>query len=211
MKQSVMNANEYCNSIIGLLGGITGDCPEMIFYANEEPWRNKPYSVNGNHWQTIGRTGCGPASCANVVTALTGEYTTPEDIAEFSTLNGHRTAWCGTRWTLYKDIVEHYGFTYFVQSSRWNDCVDCIGAGGRVICSMRKGFWGNNGNCIFVWGYDKTHVYAVDPYNRRRKRQGIENFIQQCHQYFCYYPVGYRCAYDITDEEMTRVLEVSFQ
>lgn len=170
---------------------LVGAPPEKIYYAIDEPWKNIPYSrdFRNHHWQTIGRTGSAPTSCANVIAKLTNIDATPVDIARFALRNGYRSPINGTCWGLYKAIAEQYVFTKYVESNSWDSLTDCISAGGCVICSMREGFWGSNGNVIFVWGYDSKYVYAVDPYNRNRHRHGIDRFIPQCRRYFCYYPI----------------------
>jgi len=78
------------------------------FKQNDSKWGNIMFSSRGDKSQTIGSSGCGPASMAMILRSY-GEDVTPVDTSTYALDKGHRTANSGTAWAYFPDIGKHYG------------------------------------------------------------------------------------------------------
>lgn len=69
-----------------------GEYAGLTYYSQlDSRWRSKMYSSVGNSSQTIGTSGCGPASAAMVVSSIKGNIT-PDQMAEVYTKYGYRSS-----------------------------------------------------------------------------------------------------------------------
>lgn len=78
----------------------------VIYYQGDEPWGSLPYGNCGG--ATIAEAGCGPASLAMIITALTGKKVTPDEIAKKSADRGYRVCGSGSAHAM-TEIAKDYG------------------------------------------------------------------------------------------------------
>ncbi len=73
-----------------------------VYFSQRDPrWANKMYSSVNNASQTIKSSGCGPTSCAMLVSSLTDTIIYPDDMANYFVSAGYRTSNNGTSWSAF--------------------------------------------------------------------------------------------------------------
>lgn len=86
-------------------GGATNFVDNFPIYFQYDPkWANAPYSSS-----TIGRSGCGPAAMAMIITALTGQQITPIQTANYAAQQGMYVPNAGSKWTISPVLAKHWG------------------------------------------------------------------------------------------------------
>ena len=78
----------------------------VIYYQGDEPWGSLPYGNCGG--TTIAEAGCGPSSLAMIITALTSERVTPDEVAKKAANRGYRVCGSGSSHAV-TDIAKDYG------------------------------------------------------------------------------------------------------
>jgi len=74
-------------------------------YSQYDPvWKDKPYSSS-----TIGRSGCGPAAMAMIITTLTGQRVTPVETATYAASQGLYVPGAGSKWSIGPVLASHWG------------------------------------------------------------------------------------------------------
>ena len=162
----------------------------IIFYQGDPRWGNKMFSNHGDKRQTMRATGGAPTLAADIVATLRDPSVTPWDLANLALEKGCRTYLSGTAWSFWPEVAKKYGFSRYVRSGEFSALVDCLNAGGYVICQMKSGYWTPVGNYILAWKYDDEYVYCVMGFKQNRERQPIENFKAESKMFFCFYPEG---------------------
>ena len=83
---------------------------ELVLYnQSDEPWGSKRYG-NESYCSTISEGGCGPASLAMIITALTGKRVTPDEVAQKAADKGHRACNNGSYPSI-SEVARDYGLT----------------------------------------------------------------------------------------------------
>ena len=155
----------------------------------DKRWANNVYSNHGDKHQTMASSGSGPTLCADVVATLKDESVTPWDLAQLALEWGCRTRMSGTSWDFFAKVAEHFAFKKFVRSVHFDALVECLGKGGYVICSMKKGYWTRIGNYVLAWNIDSMYVYGIGTEIKGMDgKQTIDNFERDAKIYFCFYP-----------------------
>ena len=157
------------------------------FKQESLPWRDYMYSSHGDMHQTMRTGGSAPTLCADIVATLKERNVDPWGLAQLSMEWGCRTYMSGTCYPFFAKVAQHYGFKKFVQTRDYDKLVDCLDAGGYVVCNT-QGYWAPRGNYILVWGYDDKYVYCIMAQKTKRYRQKIDEFKAQSKMYFCFYP-----------------------
>ena len=158
------------------------------FDQTDPRWGKNAFTACGNPRQTIATSGSGPTIAADVVATLKDDTVTPAELAKQAIEWGCRTKSCGTSWPFFAKVAEHYKFSKFVQSCKFEHISECLGAGGLVVCSMSNGFWTNAGaNYILVVLYDGSFVHGFTAHKPRVKIQPADGFKAQFRQCFCFY------------------------
>lgn len=162
----------------------------ICFDQGAKPWRDNIYSNHGNTHQTMRSSGSAPTLCANIVASLKDNSVDPWQMARLSLEWGCRTYSSGTTWNYFAKVARHFKFRKYVESSKFESLIECLNAGGYIICSMRPGYWCKAGSYICAWKYDEKYVYCITG-NGREDKQKISDFKNECKMYFCFYPDHY--------------------
>lgn len=147
----------------------------------------KPYTITGSSKQTIGSSGCGPTSMADIMATWIDKTITPIEMCAYAIKHGFRTKNSGTAWAFFKSIAGAYGFSQFVQTKSMATAKAAIKAGALVVASMGPGYWTKGGHFICLWKCDDTYMYANDPASSVRKKQKLAAFESQRKQFFIFY------------------------
>lgn len=142
----------------------------VYFNQREEPWGSYPYG-NG-FFSSIAANGCGPTSMAMVVSSLTDQYTTPSEMADFSTRGGHvMPGDGGSLWSLFPAAASAYGLNC-TQTSNQDTINEALSQGALVVCSMNNslgGYWTIGGHFIVLTGIDENgYISVADPWSRAK-------------------------------------------
>ena len=159
------------------------------YYSQKDPrWASIPYTIDGDAIETIGYSGCGPTCAAMLVASVCDPAVTPPDMCNLAIQTGTRTANDGTDWAFFGQVAIRYGLAY--KQTVYNaEALECVQAGGVVICSMGPGRWTNGGHFILWYGMDGDYVLINDPQSTAaaRSRAPIADMYAQSRQYFCFY------------------------
>ena len=153
----------------------------------DKRWKSIMYSATGNKKQTIGSSGCGPTSMADILATWINSKITPVNTCEYSLKHGFRTANSGTAWGFFKSIANYYNFSKFVQTKSMATAREALRSGALVVSSMGPGYWTKGGHYICLWKTDDTYMYANDPASGTRKKQKLKAFEEQRKQFFIFY------------------------
>ena len=165
----------------------TNTAQPVDYKQGDKRWGKKPYTATGNKSQTIGSSGCGPTSMADIMATWIDKNITPVEMCQYALDHGYRTANSGTAWAFFKSIAQAYGFTGFVQTKSMATARAALKNGAFVVASMGPGYWTTGGHFICLWKTDDTYMYANDPASSSRKKQKLKPFEEQRKQFFIFY------------------------
>lgn len=168
----------------------TGTAQPVDYKQGDPRWKSKPYTITGSSKQTIGSSGCGPTSMADIMATWIDKTLTPVEMCKYALDHGFRTKNSGTAWGFFKSIASAYGFTGFVQTKSMATARSALKAGALVVASMGPGYWTSGGHFICLWKTDSTYMYANDPASTKRKKQKLGPFEEQRKQFFIFYKPG---------------------
>lgn len=118
------------------------------YNQTDKRWGNLPYGSS-----TILSAGCGPTSLAMVVSGLTENKVTPDIVANWSYINGHRAEGAGSYWSLMTAGGKNYGLNVQAVSRQDpNSIVKALSEGYPVIAAMGRGHFTNGGHFIVLRG-----------------------------------------------------------
>ena len=181
-----------------------GEYAGLTYYSQlDNRWRHKIYSSVGNTSQTIGTSGCGPASAAMIVSSIKGNIT-PDQMADLYTRYGYRSPNQGTYWSAFKWTADVFNIEYS-ECYRLDDAVAKLKDNHYIIASCNQGLFTYGGHFIVLVGVEGDYIKVYDPYlyngkfdvaSRREKAtvQGntvyvsIENFREYANyqKFFCF-------------------------
>lgn len=158
----------------------------------DSKWKKVKYSTHTNK-QTIGNSGCGPTSMAQVCATFIDKDLTPVELCALSVDNGYRTYSSGTSWGFFEFCFRHYeGFSKFIKTGSLETLKNALAQGALAVCSMNSndnGFWTSSGHYITVIGFDPEYVYANDPNKRDAPRKQLQKkFVKCMKQAFIFWP-----------------------
>lgn len=165
----------------------TNTVQPVDYKQGDKRWKSVPYTITGSSSQTIGSSGCGPTSMADIMATWIDKNITPVEMCAYAIKHGFRTKNNGTAWEFFKSIATAYGYTGFVQTKSMASCRNAIKAGAFVVASMGPGYWTSGGHYICLWMTDDTYMYANDPASSTRKKQKLGPFEEQRKQFFIFY------------------------
>lgn len=173
------------------LNGTNGREP-VDYKQYDSRWKNIMYSATNSKSQTIGSSGCGPTSMADIMACWIDKNITPVEMCQYALKKGYRTKNDGTAWAYFKSVANAYsqGFSSFVQTKSLSTLKAALANGAFAVCSMGPGYWTKGGHYICVYKMDNTYVYAKDPASSSRKKQKISAFEDQRKQFFIFWPGG---------------------
>lgn len=165
-----------------------GGATQPVDYKQyDSRWKSKQYSATGSKSQTIGSSGCGPTSMADIMATWIDKKITPVEMCQYALKHGYRTANSGTAWGFFKSVATAYGFRKFVQTKAMATARAALKEGALVVASMGPGYWTSGGHYICLWKTDETYMYANDPASSTRKKQKLKAFEEQRKQFFIFY------------------------
>ena len=148
--------SEYPQIALGNYKGLT------YYNQIDSRWRNHSYTSIGNSSQTIGTSGCGPASAAMIVTAIKGTITPPQ-MGDLFVEYGYRSANSGTYWSAFRWVANVFDIEY-QETSSLNTAVNLVRNNNYVIASVGNGLFTTGGHFVVIVGIDGDTLKIYDPY-----------------------------------------------
>lgn len=140
-----------------------GEYAGLTYYSQlDNRWRYNMYSSVGDSSQTIGTSGCGPASAAMVVSSIKGNIT-PDQMAELYTKYGYRSANQGTYWSSFKWTADVFDIGYS-ECYKLDDAVAKLKDNHYIIASCNQGLFTYGGHFIVLTGVEGDYIKVYDPY-----------------------------------------------
>lgn len=123
---------------------------------------DKKYASHGNgKGQTIGRNGCGPSACANVIAALVDSDITPIDTWDWFCKHNYMTP-SGSIHAAIPACLKHWGIKT-KETRSVADVRNCIKSGGWAVTLMGPGRWTRGGHFIVPYGiHHRDKLYVSD-------------------------------------------------
>lgn len=145
-----------------------GEYAGLTYYSQlDSRWRSKMYSSVGNSSQTIGTSGCGPASAAMVVSSIKGNIT-PDQMAELYTKYGYRSANQGTYWSAFKWTADVFDIGYS-ECYKLDDAISKLKDNNYIIASCNQGLFTYGGHFIVLIGVEDNYIKIYDSYLYNKK------------------------------------------
>lgn len=159
----------------------------------DKRWKNIKYSTHTSE-QTIGNSGCGPSSMAQIMATFIDKNITPVEMCDLAVKNGYRTKNNGTDWDFFKFVADKYsGFSKFAKTGSVNTLKAALKEGALAVTSMNSNddhFWTKGGHFVTAIGYDdKGYIYANDPNKSSAPRKQQQDKFKSCmKQAFIFWP-----------------------
>ncbi len=159
----------------------------------DKKWKNVKYSTHTSK-QTIGNSGCGPSSMAQIMATFIDKNITPVEMCDLAVKNGFRTYDNGTDWNFFKFVANKYtGFSKFAKTSSVNTLKAALKEGALAVTSMNNNddnFWTTGGHFVTAIGYDSNgYIYANDPNKSSAPRKQKQDKFKSCmKQAFIFWP-----------------------
>lgn len=167
---------------------------ECVHYLQwDKRWKNIKYSTHTSS-QTIGNSGCGPSSMAQIMATFIDKTITPVEMCKLAVDNGYRTYDSGTSWGFFKFVADKYpGFSKFAKTSSVETLKSALKDGALAVTSMNSNdnhFWTTGGHFVTAIGYDSEgYIYANDPNKSSAPRKQKQDKFKSCmKQAFIFWP-----------------------
>lgn len=173
-------------------GDFTGvsylDNPPIVYYSQNDPrWKDQPYA-SGDKNGTIGITGCGPASAAMAVSALTGYEVLPSEAAAWCIANNYITEDSGTYPGFSAAFAAEHGLLSFViPHDDREGLINALNDGRLVIVLMGAGTFTDTSHYIVLRGMAGSgNVYVADPnsVSKSNKTVSVDTILNECKSNF---------------------------
>ena len=140
-----------------------GEYSGLTYYSQiDNRWKNKIYSSVGNTAQTIGKSGCGPAAAAMVVSSIKGNIT-PDQMADLYMKYGYRSANQGTYWSAFKWTADVFDIGYS-ECYKLDDAINKLKDNHYIIASCNQGLFTYGGHFIVLVGVEGNCIKIYDSY-----------------------------------------------
>ena len=140
-----------------------GEYAGLTYYSQiDSRWKNLMYSSIGNTSQTIGTSGCGPASAAMVVSSIKGNIT-PDQMADLYTRYGYRSPNQETYWSAFKWTADVFNIEYS-ECYRLDDAINKLKNNNYIIASCNQGLFTYGGHFIVLVGIEGNYIKIYDSY-----------------------------------------------
>lgn len=159
----------------------------------DKRWKNIKYSTHTSS-QTIGNSGCGPSSMAQIMATFIDKSITPVEMCDLAVKNGFRTYDDGTDWDFYEFVADKYtGFSKFAKTGSVTTLKAALKEGALAVTSMNSNddhFWTTGGHFVTAIGYDSNgYIYANDPNKSSAPRKQHQDKFKSCmKQAFIFWP-----------------------
>ena len=135
----------------------------LTYYSQiDNRWKNKMYSSVGNTSQTIGTSGCGPATAAMVVSSIKGNIT-PDQMADLYMKYGYRSANQGTYWSAFKWTADVFNIGYS-ECYKLDDAIAKLKDNHYIIASCNQGLFTYGGHFVVLVGLEGNYIKIYDSY-----------------------------------------------
>lgn len=149
---------------IGDITYLTGSAKNIVYFNQTDPrWGNKMYGGN----DTIAKYGCGPTTMAMVISTLTDQIITPDQMANWARENGYFSPGSGSYHSLIPDSAIAFGLdaTSFTDYTH-EGIIKELSTGNILGALMKKGHFTTGGHFIIFHGVTLDgKVLIVDPMN----------------------------------------------
>ena len=172
---------EGVNFAVSRRGHVDGiDIDNFIYYYQGDPeWAGRPFANS-----TFGPNGCGPTSVAMILTNMSGERITPNDIVDwcgdtYSLMDAGNTHYIGgtNSWTILTEGIKHFGLSDSIRVElrtpdpgpstyiSISDLIEILKQGNvLVLVGLKRGIFTSGGHYIVYAGvYDDGTVIVRDP------------------------------------------------
>lgn len=172
-------------------GKVINKCVHYLQW--DKRWKNVKYSTHTSK-QTIGNSGCGPSSMAQIMATFIDKNITPVEMCKLAVDNGYRTYDDGTAWGFFKFVADKYpGFSKFAKTSSVETLKSALKDGALAVTSMNSNdnhFWTSGGHFVTAIGYDSSgYIYANDPNKSSAPRKQKQDKFKSCmKQAFIFWP-----------------------
>lgn len=179
------------NSGLGPNEKIINKCVHYLQWDSK--WKNVKYSTHTSK-QTIGNSGCGPSSMAQIMATFIDKNITPVEMCKLAVDNGYRTYDDGTDWDYFKFVADKYpGFSKFAKTGSVTTLKNALKDGALAVTSMNSNddhFWTSVGHFVTAIGYDSDgYIYANDPNKSSAPRKQHQDKFKSCmKQAFIFWP-----------------------
>ena len=127
-------------------GKVINECVHYLQWDSR--WKNKKYSTHTSS-QTIGNSGCGPSSMAQIMATWIDPKITPVEMCALALKGGYRTYDSGTAWGFFKYVFKQYdGFEKYIDTKSVETLKAALAEGALAVCSMNSNdnhFWTTGG------------------------------------------------------------------
>lgn len=140
-----------------------GEYAGLTYYSQlDSRWRYNMYSSVGDTSQTIGTSGCGPASAAMIVSSIKGNIT-PDQMANLYTQYGYRSPNQGTYWSAFKWTADVFNIGYS-ECYKLDDAINKLKENNYIIASCNQGLFTYGGHFIVLVGVEGNYIKIYDSY-----------------------------------------------
>lgn len=149
------------------------------YKQTDAKWKNVDYSVPGEN-TTIGRSGCGPTSVADILAIMINKNITPVDTCKWSLEHGYKALKNGTYQSFMPAIFKFYGIECKKMSNSslyhkpdnpiHDEAKKLVNQGYYLIALAGKGLFTSGGHYICIYQWDDNVVRICDPASNKKER-----------------------------------------
>ena len=178
----------------GIFEGVIGDFGELpeigmqipLYYQYQSPWGKVKFG-DGN----IASSGCSITCLAMVMSYLTGDSVTPNELAIWAG-NRFHVPNVGQGWDIFPAAARKYGVNCVGLGESMNNVINALKSEKPVIASMAAGTFTKKGHFIVLRGIDENGKILVnDPNDNDNKRHFYRSFEiglikREAKQFWCF-------------------------
>ena len=138
------------------------------YKQNDARWADIIYTYKNTHSkkQTIGSSGCGPTSMADIVATWWDNKITPVEMCKLAVDKGYRNKTGGTNHKFFEYVAKLYG-GHYCETTSHTYAKEAFKNGHYVIVNVGPSRWSNSGHFICWWKISGDTVYINDPYDTK--------------------------------------------
>lgn len=130
----------------------------------DKKWKNIIYTYHNTYSknQTIGSSGCGPTSMADIVATYWDNKITPVEMCKLAVDEGYRKKTGGTDGKFFTFVAQKYG-GMCLETTSHTYAREAVNKGHLVIVNVGPSRWTNGGHYIVLWKVSSSTSYIADP------------------------------------------------
>ncbi len=161
-----------------------------VDYKQTDPkWKSKPYRVKGEN-STIGGSGCGPTSAADILATIVDKNITPVETCKWSVDHGYKALNQGSYWGYVCAQFKYYDIPCEqLNKTRLNKepnnevhkiAKDLVNQGYYLMILFGPDFFTKSGHWVTCWAWHDGIVYINDPASTKLTRnEADENIVKR--------------------------------